>query len=143
MNNRSMTPAQTYALAFGATLLLVGILGFAADSSFENGDNLRGDELIIFQVNGWHNIVHILSGLLGLATFRRADSARLFALGFGAVYLIVTIWGFADGNDVLSILPVNTADNFLHLVIAGLGIAAGLLSPTHRADRSTTTARTA
>ncbi len=135
------TPAQLYALTFGAVLLLAGILGFIADSSFDNGDNLRGDELVIFLVNGWHNLVHIASGLLGLALFRRADTARAYALGFGAVYLIVTIWGFADGNDVLSIVPVNTADNFLHLAIAGLGIAAGLVSPTDRRDVQVATTR--
>ena len=135
------TPAQIYALVFGATLLLVGIIGFAADSTFENGDNLRGDELLgIFLVNGTHNIVHILSGVLGLALSRRADTARAYALGFGAVYLIVTIWGFADGNDVLSIIPINGADNVLHLLISLAGIGAGLASPTHRSDTATRTA---
>lgn len=135
------TPAQLYALTFGAVLLLVGILGFFVDSSFDNGNNLRGDELIVFLVNGWHNLVHIASGLLGLALWRRRDTARLYALGFGAVYLIVTIWGFADGNDVLSIIPVNTEDNFLHLAIAALGIAAGLASPSGDRDGRVATTR--
>jgi hypothetical protein len=139
-----MTPAQMYSLAFGATLLLVGLLGFAADSSFENGDNLRGDELIVFLVNGWHNLVHIASGLIGLAVFRSRSGARSYALGFGLVYLIVTIWGFADGNDVISLIPVNTEDNILHLLIALLGIGAGLASRDDRgAVHTTTSARTA
>jgi hypothetical protein len=64
------------------------------------------------------------------------DSARLFALGFGAVYLLVTIWGFIDGNDVLGLIPVDAADNALHLAIAALGTGAGLASsPNPRTRR--------
>jgi hypothetical protein len=138
-DTRNMTPAQTYALVFGATLLLVGIVGFAVNSSFDTGTNIStGDKLIVFELNGWHNLVHIASGLLGLAMFRSNATARLYALGFGAVYLLVTIIGFADGTDVIGLIPVNTADNFLHLAIAGLGIAAGLASPDTR--RTTATA---
>ena len=122
------TPAQLYALLFGAVLLVVGLVGFVADSSFGTGSDVDGSNLIAFEVNGWHNLVHIASGAIGLALSRSAAGARTFALGFGAVYLVVTLWGFIDGNSVLNLIPVNTADNFLHLAIAALGIAAGLAS---------------
>jgi hypothetical protein len=123
------TPAQLYALIFGAVLLLVGILGFFVESNFDFGGDTNGDKLIAFEVNGTHNIVHILSGLLGLALWKRRDTARMYALGFGAVYLLVTIIGFAQGDNVLGLIPVNGADNVLHLLIAAAGIAAGLASP--------------
>ena len=111
-------------------------LGFITDSSFDTGSNVQGSDLIIFEVNGWHNLVHIASGIAGIALSRRADSARLFALGFGAVYLLVAIVGFIDGNDVLGLIPVDAADNVLHLAIAALGIGAGLASsPTRRTRR--------
>ena len=132
MNTADRTPAQLYSLLFGITLLAVGLIGFFVNSSFDTGSGVQGDELIVFEVNGWHNIVHIASGLVGIALAGRADTARLFALGFGAVYAVVTIWGFVDGNDVLSLIPVNTADNFLHLAIAVAGIAAGLASTPGR-----------
>lgn len=125
---RERTPAQLYSLLFGAVLLLAGILGFFVDSSFETGNGIQGDELVVFEVNGLHNIVHIASGLLGLALAGSAAGARAFALGFGAVYLLVTIIGFVDGSDVLGLIPVNDADNFLHLAIALTGLAAGLAS---------------
>lgn len=133
MRDRTRTPAQVYSLVFGATLLLAGILGFFADSSFGNlGSDVNGDELIVFEVNGWHNLVHIASGLLGLALMGSASGARAYALGFGVVYLLVTIWGIVDGNDVLGLLPVNAADNILHVAIAATGIIAGLLSSPDR-----------
>lgn len=138
---RDRTPAQLYALLFGAVLLAVGILGFIADSSFGTGSDVEGSDLIVFEVNGWHNIVHILSGLLGLALSRRRDTARAYALGFGAVYLVVTIWGFVTGDQVLWLIPVDTADNVLHLLIAAAGLAAGLSSrddaTAHRATPRT------
>lgn len=132
------TPAQLYAALFGAVLLLVGILGFFVDSGFETGSGIEGDELIIFEVNGIHNLVHIASGLLGLALMGSVAGARAFALGFGAVYLLVTIIGFINGDHVLGLIPVNTADNFLHLVIALTGLAAGFASDP---GRSTSAAR--
>jgi hypothetical protein len=137
---RARTPAQVYALVFGVVLLLAGIAGFFADSSFGDlGSDVQGDDLIVFEVNGWHNLVHIASGLLGLALMGSAAGARLYALGFGAVYLAVTIWGFIDGSDVIGLIPVNSADNWLHVAIAVTGILAGLASGPRRDTRSAST----
>jgi hypothetical protein len=122
------TPAQIYCLLFGAVLLLVGIIGFFVDSTFDTGGALDGDKLIAFEVNGWHNVVHILSGIFLLAMSPKRASARLGAIAFGVVYGIVAIIGLADGNDVLGLIPVNPADNVLHIVIALAGIASGLVS---------------
>jgi hypothetical protein len=139
---RDRTPAQLYALLFGAVLLIIGVVGFIADASFGTGSDVNGSDLIVFEVNGWHNIVHIASGLLGLALWRTPATARLYALGFGAVYLVVTIWGFITGDQVLWLIPVDTADNLLHLAIAATGLAAGLASPTG-STRATRAPRTA
>ncbi len=125
------TPAKLYSLVFGATLLVAGIAGFLVDSSFGPlGSDVEGSNLILFEVNGIHNIVHLASGALGLALWRNPASARLFALGFGAVYLLVTVLGFAMGTNVLGIIPINAADNVLHLTIAAVGLVAGLASRT-------------
>ncbi|MEJ7717631.1 MAG: DUF4383 domain-containing protein [Thermoleophilaceae bacterium] len=121
------TPAQLYSLVFGAVLLLVGILGFFVNASFAVGESVQRDQLILFDVNGWHNIVHIASGIVGLAMAGTPASARLFALGFGAVYALVFLLGlFMD--PLLGLLPINAADNVLHLLIALAGIGAGLAS---------------
>jgi Domain of unknown function (DUF4383) len=114
-------PAQKFALVAGATLVLVGIVGFVVDSSFDTGADVDGDSLVIFEVNGVHNLVHIASGLLLLAGARRPGSARMVTLIFGLTYGAVTVIGLIDGKDVLGLFPVNPADNVLHI---GLTLAA-------------------
>ena len=131
------TPAQWYCYIFGATLLLVGIIGFFADAGFDVGSDIDGDKLLgIFEVSGIHNLIHIASGALLLATAPKRATARAAALGFGVVYLLVTIIGFIQGDNVLGLIPVNTADNFLHVAISLLGIAAGLVSSADDDARS-------
>ena len=141
MENRS--PAQLYALVFGIVLVAAGILGFFYEASFATGDDtLSGDNreavLGILDVNGWHNVVHILSGVVGLAVAGSYRNSRLYALGFGAVYIVVTILGFiaGDGDSILKLIPVNTEDNILHLLIGIAGLGAGFATP---ADPAPTT----
>ena len=126
------SPAQIYALTFGTTLVLAGILGFFYSADFSTGDTEREALIGVFDVNGWHNVVHILSGLLGLALAGSWFGARLYAIGFGATYLVVSAIGFAvgDGESLLGLIPVNTADNWLHVAIAVLGLLAGVLTPS-------------
>jgi hypothetical protein len=100
------------------------------DSSFASGGSVRGSNLVAFEVNGWHNLVHILSGLVLLASAPRRAIARTVVLAFGIVYGIVAIWGLIDGNDVLGLIPVNAADNVLHIALSAVGILAAMASDT-------------
>src|SRR5215207_2043835 len=81
----SRSPARVFCLVVGATLVLVGVLGFIAESAFDTGSGVDGENFIIFEVNGWHNVIHIASGLFLLALTRRHDTARLAAWSFGAI----------------------------------------------------------
>jgi hypothetical protein len=130
MDERS--PAQVYALVIGLTLVVAGVAGFFYSASFSTGDGTERDAVLgILDVNGWHNIVHIASGAIGLAVVGSYRGARTYALGLGVVYLVVTLLGFiaGDGEEILNLIPVNTEDNFLHLLIGVAGIAAGLATP--------------
>ncbi len=118
------SPARLYATLVGAVLTIVGISGFFYSSSF--GSPGEVDKVFgVLAVNGWHNILHLATGLLGLAAAGYA--ARQYALGLGLVYLVVAIWGFiiGSGDSILSIVPVNTSDNILHLIVGVTGLAAG------------------
>jgi hypothetical protein len=132
------TPAQWYCLLAGLSLLLAGVLGFISDSTFDTGDGVQGDLFIGFEVNAIHNLVHVASGLVLLAASPRRPAARAVALGFGAVYGLVAIIGLIDGEDVLGLIPINAADNVLHVALAALGIITGLISRADDRGRGTT-----
>src|ERR671916_2959590 len=127
--DRRRTPAQWYCLLAGLSLLLAGILGFIVDSSFDTGDGIQGGELLsIFEVNGIHNLIHLASGLVLLAASPKRASAKAVAIGFGLVYGLVTIIGLIDGETVLGLIPVNPADNVLHIALSLLGLITGFMS---------------
>ncbi|MDQ2629405.1 MAG: DUF4383 domain-containing protein [Actinomycetota bacterium] len=134
---RDSTPASLYAGLIGAVLLVAGIIGFFYSASFGSpGD--REAVLGILDVNGWHNLVHLASGALGLLAFASGPAAsRTYALAFGAVYIVVAIWGFiiGSGESILSIIPINTEDNVLHLILGVLGIGAYAASDPEAAHR--------
>ena len=94
----------------------------------------------ILDVNGWHNVVHIVTGALGLLVASSYSGSRAYALGLGAIYLVVALLGFLAGDgdeEVLNLIPVNTEDNLLHLLIGLAGV--GGASPRrarHRRARS-------
>ena len=130
MERRS--PAQVYALGIGAALVAAGVLGFFYNASFGTGDGTERDAVLgVLDVNGWHNVVHVASGVLGLALAGSYGGARAYALGFGAVYLVVTLLGFlaGDGDEIFNLIPVNSENNVLHLLIGIAGLGAGLVTP--------------
>jgi len=138
----TFTPARIYCLGVGAALLLAGLAGFLVNSSFDQaefapfdfkGDEVNGELLLGLEVNGWHNVVHAASGVVLLLAAAQRTAARSVALAFGVVYAIVAVLGFIDEKNVLDVVAVNTADNFLHVGIAAAGIVAALA--TRRSGR--------
>jgi hypothetical protein len=121
--------AKAYSLLVGAVLIVAGVVGFFYESQFTSDESVRDAVFGVLDVNGWHNVVHIATGALGLVAFAAgAASSRAYALGLGLVYAVVAIWGFAigDGESILSIIPVNTEDSVLHALLGVAGLGAGL-----------------
>ena len=124
------THAQTAAAVVGAVFLVVGIAGFIPGITTHDGQmellgHRSGAQLLgIFDVSVLHNIVHLLFGVAGLALARRHDSARSYLIGGGVVYLVLWVYGLVVGREsAANFVPVNSADNWLHLVL-GLGMVA-------------------
>ncbi len=136
------TLARRFATAVGAVFLLVGVLGFVPgitqdldDITFA-GHESRAELLGIFQVSILHNIVHLLFGIVGLLLARKGRTAVLYLLAGGVVYLVLALYGALIEHDHdANFVPVNTADDWLHLGL-GLGmIALGLIARQYRAQR--------
>jgi len=55
---------------------------------------------------------------------RTAAQSRIYLVGGGAVYLVLWLYGLLIGHDTpANFVPVNSADNWLHLIL-GLGMVA-------------------
>jgi hypothetical protein len=122
------------AAAVGATFLLVGVLGFIPGITSNFGDiSFAGHEsdaklLGLFEVSILHNLVHVVFGLAGLALARRADTARTYLIGGGAVYLGLWLYGLViDKTSDANFVPVNSADDWLHFALGAGMIALGLV----------------
>lgn len=139
----SRTSLQKAAQAVGAVFLLVGVLGFIpgvtsnygslAFAGHDSGALLLG----IFQVSILHNIVHLLFGVAGLLMARTHPQAKNFLLYGGVIYLVLWLYGLLVGHDTpANFVPVNNADNWLHLVL-GIGMIALALLLSRDTARST------
>jgi hypothetical protein len=122
------SPARLYATLAGAVLLIAGIVGFFYSASFGSPGEV-GEMLGIFAVNAWTNVLHVLTGALGLLVAGYAS--RRYSLWLGTLYVAVAFWGFAigSGESILGFLPVDTGDNLFHLVLGALGVAAAMATP--------------
>lgn len=134
--NQSAPPTwlPTAAMVVGATFLLVGVLGFIPGITTNYDDmTFAGHEseaklLGIFEVSILHNIVHLLFGVVGLWAARAAVTAGWYLLLGGLVYAVLWLYGLLiDKDSSANFVPLNTADDWLHFVLAVAMIALGAL----------------
>ena len=117
-------PVQLAATVVGAVFLLVGILGFVP------GITTNYDQLSF----AGH---HAAFGIAGLVLARTPAGARGFLIGGGAVYAVLWLYGLViDHGSEANFVPVNTADNWLHLALAVGMIARGVLRGRRTAART-------
>jgi type II secretory pathway component PulF len=127
-------PLRLAAMVVAVVFLLVGVLGFIPGvTTGYDGMTFAGHEstamlLGVFHVSILHNIVHLLFGGVGLVMARTVAGARGFLIGGGVVYLVLWLYGvIIDHGSAANFVPVNTADDWLHLVLGvgmiGLGLA--------------------
>ena len=120
------SPNRLIATVFGAVYLLVGLVGFGVTSGV-GFFSTEGSNLIIFEVNPLHNVIHLAIGAALLyAGVKDVQLARTINTAVGAVYLLVGILGLFLLSSPLNIIALNGADNVLHLASAVLLLGVGL-----------------
>ena len=132
----------------GLVFLLVGILGFipGITSNYDDltfaGHDSDAQLLGIFDVSILHNIVHLLFGAAGLVLAKTFEGARSFLIGGGVIYLALFLYGAIFGHDEggANFVPVNWADNILHLALGGGMIVLGVVLGKEVAARRDTAA---
>jgi hypothetical protein len=131
---RDRSPIQIAALLVGAVFLIVGIAGFIPGITTNVGDmKFAGHEspselLGLFQVSILHNVVHLAIGIIGLVAAATWEGARLYLVGGGAIYLALAIYGWiVDRTSDANFVPMNSADNVLHVVLGAGMILLGIV----------------
>ncbi|MDX6359599.1 MAG: hypothetical protein QOH37_2653 [Nocardioidaceae bacterium] len=143
---RRRAPVELAATVVGAMFLLVGILGFVPGITTDYGQmTFAGHDsgamlLGLFMVSILHNVVHLLFGIAGLALGRTYDGARSYLIVGGVIYLVLWVYGLViDHHSAANFVPVNNADNWLHLLLGlgmvVLGVALTRNAGTRRNDR--------
>ncbi|MDO9496936.1 MAG: DUF4383 domain-containing protein [Nocardioides sp.] len=134
--------ARNLAMVTGGVFLLVGVLGFVPGittnyDSMEFAGHESGAKLLgIFQVSVLHNLVHLLFGLAGLAMARKATTAINYLIGGGVIYFVLFLYGlFVGHDDDANFVPLNDADNWLHLILSLAMVAMGIAGRRALADR--------
>jgi hypothetical protein len=130
---------QGAALLVGGGFIVIGVLGFIPGATTDYGllewsGHHSGARLFgVFAVSGLHSVVHLASGVVGIALARTYAASRAYFLGGGLVYLALWLHGmFMNQASSVNLLALNSADNWLHF---GLGIGMVLLGVTLAGQR--------
>lgn len=119
-------PQRPLALLFGVVLLVLGIVDFAG--VFVTDGLLLG----VFEIGVVTNVVHVLTGLLGIVLSRYPGAATLFNKLGGLIYLLVFVFG-AIGT-LAGIGATGWTTHGLHLVLAvvvgAVGYTVGKSTPS-------------
>jgi hypothetical protein len=138
---------QGAALLVASGFVVIGVLGFIPGVTADYGllewaGPHSGAKLFgVFAVSGLHNVVHLITGIVGFALARTYAASRAYFLGGGLVYLALWLHGlFMDYGSNANLLTVNDADIWLHFGLGGgmvlLGVTlAGQRDPTKRRKR--------
>lgn len=120
-----MLSARNMSTIFSIAFIGSGLIGFVPNP-------LVAPEGI-FAVNGWHNLVHLVTGCFfafGALTGERVSVRVIRTVAL--FYIMVTVLGFTSTGDMLlGFIHVNQADKWLHfslaliITFAGFGVLRG------------------
>jgi uncharacterized protein DUF4383 len=123
-------PVQTVTLLIGIVFVLLGVLGFIPGVTANLGQlHAKGPAsgallFGVFSVSVLYNVIHLLTGVIGLAAALRRGASRVYLTFGGGAYLLLWFYGIAaDHHSAANFGPFNPADNWLTL-----GLAAGMIA---------------
>jgi hypothetical protein len=128
-------------MGVGIVLMLAGVLGFIPGITQQYGElRFLGPDshamfLNLFQVSMLLNIVQLVIGATGWAMSRNGMGARNFLMGFGALYIVLSIFGLSVGvGSAANFLSLNTLDSWTLMALGVLMIGSGWILSRHLAE---------
>ena len=121
------SPNRLLATVIGTIYLVFGLLGFAVTGGFSFFSTRGGALLGLFEVNIFHNVLHLVIGAaLLIAGLASIPVARTVNLTIGAAFFALGVAGLIITNTSANILAINGADNVLHFASAVVLLAVAL-----------------
>jgi len=130
-----MYPVRVFVLILGIVFVLVGVMGFLPAPFVTTPHDMHGVTvhtshgylLGLFPVNLLHNLVHILFGVAGIASYASGVSAsRVFARFVAISYAVLAVFGLIPNLDtVFGLIPIHGNDVWLHGLIAAASAVFG------------------
>lgn len=119
---------QRAAQLFGWGFVIVGVLGFFATGASMEDDPLLAPRLLgLFPLNVMHNVVHLLLGVWGLASVGSFRASKGYAVGAGAIYLLLALLGVVSPS-LFGMVPIGGNDIWLHLLFGLPLLVIGLMA---------------
>lgn len=133
---QKVTPLQDAGAAIGLAFVLIGALGFLPGITTGHlevaGSGSEAMLLGVFQVSVLHNLLHVAIGGVGMLMSWFLRGAVWFLAVGGIGYLVLGVYGLIvpDGH-AANFVPLNLADDILHLVLGVLMLVLVLTLPRH------------
>jgi hypothetical protein len=117
-----------FCLTIGPFLFIDGVLGLIfAGTSLRSGEDLPHRSWnFFFQFNSWHQLSHVVTGLVLMLAATTRSRLAPGLVSFGVIYAVAAPLGFIDGSDVLDLIYSDTRDNIIHALLALQALALGL-----------------
>jgi hypothetical protein len=110
-----MGMARVVAAIFAAIYLALGLTGFVVESPL----------LGFFEVNGLHNLIHVVLGAALLYGATSTELAIVMSRRVGILLFLVGLLGFVSA-DAFGFMPIGGNDIWLHLSTGAVLVANGI-----------------
>lgn len=122
------TLAQWGLLVIAVAHVIIAIVGFVAEPSFEVGPGAPTEQVALMDYNGWHAVAGLALFLPGvLLAFRNAWAVAYLVVG-GIAGALPGVWAlFSNQVAYVFTFPNNTTDAVVHFVTGGVMVGLALV----------------
>jgi hypothetical protein len=126
--------AARFARWGGVLYASAGIVGLAL-TGFDDLTSTSGASLVIFEVNGLQNLLHLAVGVALVSASAGPEAARLLTTLTAVAFGVAGLLGLALVGTDANVLALNAATNIAHLVTAAGATVCAVASSRRGADR--------
>lgn len=128
------TAAARFARWGGVVYASAGIVGLAL-TGLDDPTSTSGPTLLVFEVNGLQNLLHLAVGVALVSASASPEAARVVTTLTATAFGVVGLLGLALVGTDANVLALNPATNLAHLVTAAGAAVCAVASSRRGEDR--------